>query len=185
MPRNDPTFDPDIQLPFSLRLAQFLLQASDQLGQYGQGMQKQSAGAADILAQQDVLGERRREAALKAQDRLQQDQERQAKAAQETRRRRAAGALFATPTTREQTFQVEDALPATEMGAPNAEAGATLPILRNLVTRRRTTLQDAMQGLGPDMEALTADDLAKAAKIFPESAALDPAKGSVWCGVAP
>lgn len=68
--------DPNLEYPLLYRLAQFLMGAGDSLGQYGTGLQKQSAAASDVLESQgrqdlqtDVLAERRREAALKDQRR--------------------------------------------------------------------------------------------------------------------
>ena len=74
MPRQ--ALDPNFEYPLAYRLAQFLLGAGDQLGQFGQGQLQQSTSATNVLEaqgreelQRDVLGERRREADLKAKER--------------------------------------------------------------------------------------------------------------------
>ncbi len=71
-----PTYEPDTEVPFAMRLAQFLLGASEQLGQTNQNLQQNVRQSNDYIEQMDrsedrqsLIAERARQADIASRDR--------------------------------------------------------------------------------------------------------------------
>lgn len=177
------TAEPNVEIPFALRLAQFLLGASDQVGLYGQNLAQQSRLAQEAieqdersadrktaLAQRDfefgqrqqdraaAFEEQKRQSALQEEDRRLARADRQAKTQQEGLRLQALAKFRKGLQPYEGDLPVD--MPATERGAPNAPANSTLPaLLRSLI---QPTVQESMGKLSDEeLGVLPEDAIAK------------------------
>ena len=90
-----PTYEPDTEVPFAMRLAQFLLGASEQLGQTNQNLAQQSRMGQETIEQMDrsddrksAIAERQRQANMASADR-------QAKLDRDAETARTTNKLFA------------------------------------------------------------------------------------------
>src|SRR5262245_34380427 len=89
-----PTAEPDTTVPFALRLAQFLLQSSNQLGEYQQGLNAQTKLSQDLLDQSERSDDRKSLLAERQRTFDITERDRKDKAAADLAKRTATNKLF-------------------------------------------------------------------------------------------